>query len=188
MVKAILFDWGGVLGKSSSEKASKIIYQKAGLNPQDIVRLVDEHDAPYLTKDNDEEYYQKLSTIFNESIDRLKGLLCEITFTDLYHSLGEFGGYDIYLLSNQTATRTKAIKKVTDFSKFRGTFFSDEMGLKKPDRKYYELVLKHIGLPANECLFIDDKERNTEGAKKIGMHVFTYKNNKEELLSFLKQI
>ncbi len=39
------------------------------------------------------------------------------------------------------------------------------VGCRKPEARIYELTLERLGLPAEECLFIDDLEPNIEGAE-----------------------
>ena len=39
----------------------------------------------------------------------------------------------------------------------------------KPDPRIYHLVLDRLGLPAEQCLFVDDQPGNIEGAQAVGM-------------------
>jgi 2-haloacid dehalogenase len=39
----------------------------------------------------------------------------------------------------------------------------------KPDRRIYELLLSRNGLPAAESVFIDDSQKNVDGARAVGM-------------------
>lgn len=40
----------------------------------------------------------------------------------------------------------------------------------KPDVEIYETLLKKYQLTADECVFIDDRMENIEGAEKAGIH------------------
>jgi len=42
-------------------------------------------------------------------------------------------------------------------------------GILKPDPRAYALVADGLGLPAGSCVFVDDQERNIEGARAAGM-------------------
>ncbi|MCC5948575.1 MAG: HAD family phosphatase [Nitriliruptoraceae bacterium] len=46
---------------------------------------------------------------------------------------------------------------------------SAQVGLRKPDPAIYHLALERIALPAADCVFIDDLERNVEVARSLGM-------------------
>jgi putative hydrolase of the HAD superfamily len=45
------------------------------------------------------------------------------------------------------------------------------VGMRKPERRIYELTLERLGdgLAGEECLFVDDLEVNCEGARALGM-------------------
>ena len=40
----------------------------------------------------------------------------------------------------------------------------------KPNADIYQTLLSRFGLTAEECVFIDDRLENVEGAKKEGIH------------------
>jgi putative hydrolase of the HAD superfamily len=42
-------------------------------------------------------------------------------------------------------------------------------GILKPDSRAYQFALDAIGLSASECLFIDDQQRNIDGALAVGL-------------------
>jgi putative hydrolase of the HAD superfamily len=42
-------------------------------------------------------------------------------------------------------------------------------GILKPDSRAYELVLQALGLPAADCVFVDDQLRNIKGAEALGL-------------------
>ena len=86
--------------------------------------------------------------------------------------------YRIFLLSN--TNEIHRIKFHADFESafgysfydlFEKNFYSHEMGTRKPNPEIYDLALKEAGLKAEETLFIDDIEENTEAAKAHGMKV-----------------
>lgn len=48
--------------------------------------------------------------------------------------------------------------------------YSYQLGLFKPDLRLYQDALQKIGLPAEQCLFVDDLPGNLEAAQKLGIH------------------
>ena len=44
-------------------------------------------------------------------------------------------------------------------------------GILKPDVRAYATVTEALGLPASECVFVDDQKRNADGGIKAGMQV-----------------
>jgi glucose-1-phosphatase len=53
---------------------------------------------------------------------------------------------------------------------FEKTYYSCQMGLRKPDREIFDFVLKENKLDPLETLFIDDSPQHIEGAKQAGIH------------------
>jgi epoxide hydrolase-like predicted phosphatase len=52
---------------------------------------------------------------------------------------------------------------------FDAVVISGEVGMRKPEREIFELVLDRIGLPAGECVFIDDIPHNVSAAAEAGL-------------------
>lgn len=46
---------------------------------------------------------------------------------------------------------------------------STEIGAGKPDARMYQTAADRLGIAPEECLFVDDREGNLQGARKIGM-------------------
>jgi putative hydrolase of the HAD superfamily len=50
----------------------------------------------------------------------------------------------------------------------------------------YKTFLEKYGLKGDECLFIDDREDNIEGAKKAGLNTFRFEGDYKKILNKLK--
>ncbi|GGV43681.1 hypothetical protein GCM10010277_33540 [Streptomyces longisporoflavus] len=46
---------------------------------------------------------------------------------------------------------------------------SADVGVVKPDRRIYEIALERAGVPAERCLFVDDRKENVDAAVALGM-------------------
>jgi len=53
---------------------------------------------------------------------------------------------------------------------------SARVGLRKPDPEIFALTLRKMELAPRECLFVDDKERNTVVAQALGMHAVVFRS------------
>lgn len=83
-------------------------------------------------------------------------------------------GYPTYLLSNTNEAHWNHIVK-NNFPEptseyFDHCFLSQEVGLAKPDPRIYEAVLAQIPYPAHECLFLDDSKANCLAAEALGIN------------------
>lgn len=52
---------------------------------------------------------------------------------------------------------------------------SADVGLAKPEPRIYDIAAGRVGLPAAECVFVDDLERNVEAARAAGMAAVLYR-------------
>ena len=96
-------------------------------------------------------------------------------------------GYGIYVLSNASDLFYEYFPRFLPLDFFNGVFVSSDYLMLKPDVKIYETFLTKYGLKAEECLFVDDREDNTEGAKKAGMNIFPFKGNYEDVIKRINE-
>ena len=57
---------------------------------------------------------------------------------------------------------------------FKGQFISCELKCLKPSRAFYEAIIRGVGLPADEILFIDDNGTNVDAAREAGLQARLY--------------
>jgi putative hydrolase of the HAD superfamily len=54
------------------------------------------------------------------------------------------------------------------------------VGMRKPERRIYELTLERLGgVRAEECVFVDDLEPNCEAARELGMWSVRFESNEQ---------
>jgi putative hydrolase of the HAD superfamily len=58
--------------------------------------------------------------------------------------------------------------------------------MRKPELKIYRLTLKKLKVKPEECIFIDDKEKNLKPAKKLGIKTVLAKNPKQVIRDVCK--
>jgi putative hydrolase of the HAD superfamily len=52
---------------------------------------------------------------------------------------------------------------------FDAVVISGEVGTHKPEPEIYRMAAERLGLPAEDCVFVDDLRENCEGAEAVGM-------------------
>ena len=78
--------------------------------------------------------------------------------------------YELVLLSDHALEWMAYIQMAHSFfDKFGALFFSYELGRTKSDPTTFVLVLDELGRQAQECLFVDDSERNVATARSVGL-------------------
>ena len=88
--------------------------------------------------------------------------------------------YELYLLSNNNPICLPFSSKMFDDAGiplkdiFIKCFFSFEMKALKPSKSFYEAVIREIGIPAEQMLFIDDSQKNVESSIETGLPAVYY--------------
>lgn len=94
-------------------------------------------------------------------------------------------GYGVYYLSNFSRKAEVECAHTLDFLPFMdGGILSYQENVIKPEPEIYQLLIDRYELIPEQCVFMDDKPENCEGAEKAGMHaiVFTTKEEAEKEL------
>ncbi len=80
----------------------------------------------------------------------------------------------------QTLKRSAGVE---DFSKyFEFEHYSYQIGLRKPNEKIFEHVIRHHGFDPSETLFIDDSPEHIEAARSVGLNAYHLRADKGETL------
>lgn len=100
-------------------------------------------------------------------------------------------GYNVYFLSNYNDWFIRSNPDVLDFmSLMDGGVFSHLVHYLKPEREIYECICEKYGLIPSECIFIDDRKENTEGAEAYGIKGYrflSYENDYENIMRILEE-
>ena len=99
--------------------------------------------------------------------------------------------YDLYMLSNNNpicTPRAAEIFAAAGYPMYEGfvkCYISYLMKTMKPSAEFYQAVMTDIGLPSEDMLFVDDSQRNVDGAIAAGLPAVYYEpgTNLSEVLS-----
>lgn len=85
--------------------------------------------------------------------------------------------YKLGILSNHAREWSQHMKQKFDlFKSFDQIIFSCDVGFRKPDPQIYEIALERLKCNPDECIFVDDKKRNTDAAEKLGIHTIVFQD------------
>jgi HAD superfamily hydrolase (TIGR01509 family) len=94
-------------------------------------------------------------------------------------------GANMHTLSNYPEWYTW-IEEQLQLSRYvEWSFVSCKTGLRKPDAAAFQLAARVLEHEPEECLFIDDRLGNCEGARSIGMQAFQFTGDVRQLRSEL---
>lgn len=190
MVKAIVLDLGGVLIDLDYDRSVKAFRDILGY--EKITELLDlchqkgiygEMEAGLVTADAFRAEILKDSRpgCVPADVDRaMAGLLVGMdpAKVPLLERLAR--EYPLYCLSNNNEISVKRMHEIyeevgLDWQHvFRKEFISSRMKMLKPAREIFDAAAAEIGLPPEEILFIDDSQRNVDGARAAGWQAALY--------------
>jgi 2-haloacid dehalogenase len=85
--------------------------------------------------------------------------------------------YPLYALTNFSSEKFPPTRTRYPFLEwFQDIIVSGEVKLAKPDPEIFKLTLKRIGLPAADCIYIDDTPGNIEVAALLGFRSMLFMN------------
>jgi putative hydrolase of the HAD superfamily len=194
MITTIIFDVGGVLVKGNSKYFFEKTAEYLGVEEPDMERKKDVWDdmqrGEIGLQDTIKEIYGiPISDEDMEKIIDIWGKNWELDEEMVEFAKNLKKNYRLFILSN---VDRESIEKFKDLHLKRLNFVEEKfhswkLGMIKPDREIYEYVLEKIGAEPEECVFIDDRPENIEGAEKVGIHGIVFKN-REQLKNELKNL
>jgi putative hydrolase of the HAD superfamily len=124
-----------------------------------------------------EHFERELAAVLSEGLDRpvapddlITRMLADLRLDEeMIEAVraARAGGIRTALLSNSWGVEYYPHDLLAEL--FDEIVISGQVGLRKPDADIFEMAVERIGLPAGECLFVDDVHHNIEAAKAAGM-------------------
>lgn len=196
MIKAIIFDMGGVVLNAKIESGYALLAEKLNIKKEKFDEVKNRYikDAQ-IGKISSDELLSKISEELNLDKKKLREywehaylevMLLDSEVIELVKKLKE-KGYLVSMISNTIEIHSQLNRKRRVYEEFNPVVLSNEVGLIKPSEEIYKLMLDKIKLRASECVFIDDREEHLFPARKLGMHSILFKNIeqlKKELKGF----
>ncbi|RMG01304.1 MAG: HAD family phosphatase [Nitrospirae bacterium] len=195
MIRAILFDFGGVLATEGFREGLREIGRKNGLDPDRFFSEATElvFETGYVTgMATEQEYWEAVrrKTGIKGDDDSLRKELMERFSLD--RDLLRFAdrlrlkGYTTGILSDQTNWLDEINEKEDIFSHFDHVFNSYHLHKSKRDPSVFTDVAEKLGLRPAEILFVDDNEGNIKRAESTGMKGYLYNRNAGDILRLWK--
>ena len=195
MIKAIVFDMGGVIIHFDENKYYEYLSKKYNVDENKItsimIPLINKFDRGDITLG---VLLDSISKNIGIKIPRKSwnyvfdtDATIDWQMISLIKSLSK--NYKIYMLTNVNRSRyfrTNTMLKINN-KLFNKKFISCYLHMTKPDRKIYQYVIAKTNLMPNEIIFIDDLIENVNGAREIGINSIVFRGYRD-LVSKLEKI
>ena len=177
-MKGLLVDFGGVLTSNVFESFRRFC-EREGLDPEHLKQVF--RDNPQAVGElrrvergeiSEDEFAEQLGTLLG--LGSTDGLVDRL-FAELRPDEAMIGAVRA---ARAAGVRTGLISNSWGHGRydrsvfpelFDGIVISGEVGMHKPQPEIFRLGAERVGLPPDECVFVDDLRENCEGAEAVGM-------------------
>jgi len=173
MIKAILFDNFGVLADEVYGSIIKTLPQP------DIEKILQISELADLGQITEQQRAQSVAPLVEGGTDLINSYYMRAQINEpLLALIRELKKeYKIGLLSNAASgVIEKFFSSESLDQHFDDIVVSHEVHITKPDPEIYQLAAQRLGIETTECVFVDDRESNIDGAKAVGMTGIVYRN------------
>lgn len=191
MIKNIIFDIGNVLCAFRWRE----YFQEFGYSEEIFERLAkatalnedwNEFDRGALTREEILQLFVEndpgIEKEIRETLTNIKDLLARYEYAVPWVQELKAKGYHCYYLSNFSLPAWEDCQHVLDFIPYMdGGILSYRDKVIKPSREIYELLLERYGLNAEECVFLDDTEKNILAAREAGLYGIVFENKEQAI-------
>ena len=182
-IRLVISDFGGVICTFDYRIFCERLARRIGKGAEEIYAAVygsDLHAQFEQGRLTGPEYHRRVMSLFGADVSYAEffpmygDIFTEIPGTcELLRRLHT--RYPLYLLSDTNEIHFGYVKETVEVVRLFDQFIvSYEVGAMKPEPRIYQEALRRSGLPADACVFIDDRPGNVDGARRVGMHALQF--------------
>lgn len=187
-ISTILWDVGGVLLTNGWDHQQRdAVVTRFGLDHTDFERRHAQLDAAWERDEITVDQYLQ-QTVFSEPRDftpgqfldamRRQSAVLEDSALGILRQLAASEQYVLATVNNESRAMNEFRLARFDLLGLFDNFFSScYLGLRKPDRKIYQVALDVLQRDPEEVIFIDDRAENAAAAASLGVHAIRYEGS-----------
>lgn len=178
-IKAVLFDFGGVLAEEGFREGLKAIGRGNGLDPGTFFQSAGEaaYETGYVIGATDEHAYweavRKKTGVKRSDAELRQELLQRFAvrpwMIEIVRRVRN-QGRDVSILSDQTNWLDELNEQYDFFKEFDQIFNSYHLGKGKRDPTLFSDIARRLRVQPSEIVFVDDNEGHIERARSRGLH------------------
>jgi len=187
-MKAVLFDFGGVLPEEGFREGLKAIAKRKGLDPEDFYRISVDlvHQTGYITGTSDEHSYwnavREKTGVGGEDQEFRGEILKRFKLRPEMIQVAKkmrSSGLIVAILSDQTNWLDELDRRTPFHHHFDYVFNSFHLRKTKRDPSIFRDVCARLGVRPEEVLFVDDNLENVKRAASQGLGTIHFKSARE---------
>lgn len=189
----LVFDYGEVI--SSRTAALPALAQRLGVPASEFEPAYWAARSAYDRGCTDLDYWRAVGQRVGVGVDRatsddlteldiLGWSRTEQSTLELLDTLSAAGSR-MALLSNAPVSFARFAERQEWTRHFRELVFSGDLRMAKPDRAIFDVLVSRIGSRPQDCLFVDDRQSNIDGAREAGLRAERW-TGAEAALAFLR--
>jgi putative hydrolase of the HAD superfamily len=179
-IRAVIFDFGGVLVRTEDQAGRRAWEQRLGLPPNGLAHAVFDSEvaraatrglvpAAQIWEHVAQSFHLDAATLEQLRTAFWSGDRVDTELVDYIRQLRP--AYKTAILSNAWSNGRRVIGIDYGLAEtFDELVISAEEGLAKPDVRTYQIAAARLGVAPQEAVFVDDFSANIAGAQAAGMH------------------
>ena len=194
-IRAVLFDFGGVLYKTPDRRWMKKWQRFLGLGKDEVISsiIVSQDESPYVQavmegRIPESEIWERMGRRWRLSPMLVRWLKrSTMSRQRLNQEVTSFLAslrptYRTGILSNAGSDARTMFTSIFGFDRLVDEMIiSAEEGIAKPDERIYRIALDKLGVEAGETVFLDDLAVNVKAARQLGMKAVQFQGTSQAL-------
>ena len=194
-IRAVLFDFGGVLYKTPDRQWMKKWQRFLGLGKDEVISsiIVSQDESPYVQavmegRIPESEIWERMGRRWRLSPILVRWLKrSTMSRHRLNREVASFLAglrpkYRTGILSNAGSDARSMFTSIFGFDRLVDEMIiSAEEGIAKPDERIYQIALDKLGVKAAETVFLDDLAVNVKAARQMGMKAVQFQGTSQAL-------
>lgn len=189
-IKGIIFDLGGVIVEAFGKEFLTFAGQKLDVSIEKLGETVQKEEPPLQRGEITAiKFWQNVCKRLNINCPNkeiLQTLWVEPYAQNVHVKEDALelikklkGKYKLAILSNTIGNHNEINKRRRLYDDFDAVLLSNEIGMRKPEKEFFEAAAKELKLSFNELLFVDDEMRWVKAARNHGLRAILFESAKQ---------
>ncbi len=198
MIKALIFDVGGVLVRTVDQRPRTLLADMLGVTYAELEFQVYNSEsgrAAQLGRISTTENWENVRRHFGLALDEMDSFRQafwggDVLDVELVHEIRRLRPhYRTAILSNNfKELRTELASRWGIADAFDLVVNSAEEGVMKPSPRIFEITLERLGVAPPQAIFVDDFLHNIQGAQSVGLNGILFRNRAQLLADLEKTL